>query len=520
MSMPTPIVSRLVPSTLGFLLLLGAHACADIKLPSILGDHMVLQQQTDAALWGWADPGESVEASFLGTSASAVAGPDGRWSLNLSTPKAGANGDLKLRGKNTITLKDVLVGEVWLASGQSNMEWPLAKAANALQEIATAKLPQIRLFTVRRSAHEEPQQDCEGHWEVCSPESVVNFSAVAYFFGRALHNDLGFPVGLVHSSWGGTPAEFWTPKEVLDAIPEFRHLSENWEKTKANYPKAKAEFEEKLNLWRAASAKAKTDGTPAPQPPRPPNGGDATGSPSSLYNGMIAPLTSFSIQGVIWYQGEANAGRAREYHTLFPTLIASWRREWEAELPFLFVQLANFNARRLPPSIDPEESHWAELREAQLRTLEVPRTGMAVTIDIGEGDNIHPKNKQEVGRRLALVAKASVYFVDTAYCGPVLNTFQLEAPKVRLSFRNSDALKASDGGNIKGFAVAGEDRVFHWAEAEVQDSHVIVSSPRVPHPVAVRYGWADNPSCNLTNASALPASPFRTDDWPQPTPAK
>src|SRR4030095_9378851 len=247
---------------------------------------------------------------------------------------------------------------------------------------------------------------------------------------------------------------------------------------------------------------------------RPPRGGDAFGAPGCLYNGMIAPLVPFSIQGVIWYQGESNAGQARLYRQLFPTMILSWRQRWNAEFPFLYVQLANFNARRVPPTGQPEESQWAELREAQLMTLEVPRTAMALAIDIGEADDIHPKNKQEVGRRLALAAEATVYYRDTEFSGPLITGSQEEEEKIRLSFRHAEGMKAADGGKLKGFSVAGEDRKFVWADAEVQGDHILISNPQVKKPVAVRYGWADNPECNLVNATGLPASPFRTDDWP------
>jgi sialate O-acetylesterase len=499
---------------------LGASATADVRLPALISDHMVLQQSTEAQIWGWADPGEVVEARLGSVSAKTVTLQDGRWSLRLPELQAGTSGDLLVRGKNSLVVRDVLVGEVWVCSGQSNMEWPVGKALNAQQEILSAQYPQIRHFTVARSAQAEPQEDCSGKWELCSPDTAARFTAVGYFFGRDLHREFKFPVGLLHSSWGGTPAEFWTPRTVLESIPEFSPIFEAWEKTRLNYPEAKAAYEKALEDWKVQSQTARLAGMPIPPELRPPRGGDALGSPGCLFHGMIAPLLPYSIQGVLWYQGESNAGRAAEYRQLFSTLIHSWRRAWQKEVPFLFVQLANYNARKVPPTGQPEASAWAELREAQLQTLEVPHTAMAVAIDIGEPDDIHPKNKQEVGRRLALAAQATVYFHDIPYSGPVLSEAQPEEGKIRLSFRHAAGLKAADSGPLRGFSVAGEDRVFHWAETQLEGDHLLVSSPAVRNPVSVRYNWADNPDGNLVNSAGLPASPFRTDVWPRETALK
>ncbi len=512
--MKTPATSLFLAATF-----FAAAAQAAIRLPALIGDNMVLQAETKTNVWGWADPQEKVTVTFADKKAEATAGPDGKWNARLADLKAGTTGDLTIAGTNTIALKNVIVGEVWVASGQSNMEWVVANSMNKEAEIAAANFPQIRMFTVRKAAKAEPQDDCTGKWEVATPEVVGRFSAVGYFFARHLHEKLKQPVGIIHTSWGGTPAEYWTPKPVMEADPDFKPAVENWAKVVANYPNAKAAWDAKIEEWKTAVEAAKTAGTPEPKKPAgPPRGGDATGAPSSLYNGMIAPVVPYTIQGAIWYQGESNASSARLYRKLFPTMIMSWRRAWMngglagsemPEFPFLFVQLANFKAR----SEQPTESDWAELREAQLMTLEMPHTGMAVAIDIGDANDIHPKNKQEVGRRLALAAESTVYFQDQEYSGPIYSGAQAEDAKIRLSFRNAEGMKSKDGGPVKGFAIAGEDRVFKWAEVEIQGDHVLVSSKEIPKPVAVRYAWADNPECNLVNAAGLPASPFRTDDW-------
>ncbi|HEX8312240.1 MAG TPA: sialate O-acetylesterase [Chthoniobacteraceae bacterium] len=509
--MTTSLVPR---ALLPILLLSSTVASADVRLPALISDHMVLQQESAATVWGWADPQEKVSVSFAGQKLDTAADPEGKWRVQFGALKAGTSGELVIAGTNTVTIRDVLVGEVWLGSGQSNMEWSVAASANPQEEIAAANYPQIRMFRVNRVPHLEPQSNCEGKWEVCTPKTAPRFSAVAYYFGRKLHQDLKVPVGLIHSSWGGTPAEYWTPASVLAAGPEFKPILESWERVKAAYPEAKAKYDAAMVTWKEAAEKAKAEGAKPPNGPHAPRGGDAEGAPGSLFNGMIAPLIPYGIQGVIWYQGESNASQAALYRKLFPTMIMSWRQLWGSELPFLFVQLANFNARNVAPTGQPEESQWAELREAQLMTLELPRTAMAVAIDIGEGGDIHPKNKQDVGRRLALAAEATVYFQEVESSGPLFSGSQIEEGKVRLSFRHAEGLKPATGDKLKGFAIAGEDQKFVWADAEIQGDHVVLSSAEVAKPVAVRYGWADNPEVNLVNEAGLPASPFRTDTWP------
>ncbi len=501
-------------------------ADAKIKLPALVGDHMVLQRGESANVWGWATPGEKIAVKFGEKTTATTAGADGKWSARLSGLETGMTGDLTISGEDEKIVKDVIVGEVWVASGQSNMEMVVANSKDFEQEKAAADFPQVRQFILKKAASVAAKDDCEGEWFVTTPENVGKFSAVGYFFARELHRTLKVPVGVIHTSWGGTPAEYWTPAPVLEREPAFKRYFERWEQEKRNYPQAKAAYDEARVKWQTEVEQAKAAGKPLPIAPRAPRGGDDFGAPGCLWNAMIEPVLPYTIQGAIWYQGEGNAGdeeNAKLYRVLFPTMILSWRQAWSQagldgtenrEFPFLFVQLANFRARHEQPV----DSFWGVLRESQSMTLELPRTGMAVAIDVGEALDIHPKNKQEVGRRLALSALAQVYFQDIEYSGPLFSGAQDEDGKIRLSFRNSEGLKSSDGGKIKGFAIAGEDRKFVWADVEIDADHVLVSSPQVAKPVTVRYGWADNPDVNLVNAAGLPASPFRTDDWPNVPP--
>lgn len=510
------------------LVLLGSSftALADVKLPAIISDNMILQQDTKANVWGWADPGEVVKVTLGDKSASTKADPKGHWSVKLDDLDPASGKEMTVAGTNTITIKNVAVGEVWIASGQSNMEFGVKGALNAGDEIAAAKFPDIRVFTVTKKGSTTPLDDCTGKWEAATPDTVGHFSAVGYFFVRELHQKLKQPIGLIHTSWGGTPIETWIPESGMKINPAF---GEHWKKKLAGLPEAKIAYDAALAKWKEAAEKAKADGQPAPRPPRAPEGPDSlTGMPGGLYKGMIAPVAPFTIRGAIWYQGESNSGVNNRgnmdlYGQLFPTMILSWRYEFakaqgipreDSEFPFLFVQLANY--RQHHP--EPTDSYWAQIREAQTGTLEIPHTGMAVAIDVGEENDIHPKNKQEVGRRLALIAEAHAYFSEVEFSGPLYSGMQVEDGKVRLNLSNAEGLKSKDGGPIKGFALAGEDRKFHWADAVIDADHVVVSSPKVPNPVAIRYGWADNPDCNLVNGAGLPASPFRSDKWKQEPP--
>ena len=487
---------------------------ADIKLPAIIGDNMVLQQGGKVAIWGWADPDEEVMVgvSWHSMKWAVTADKDGKWSFKMNAPEVGATYEMILTGKNSITIKNILVGEIWVASGQSNMQWAVNQSADPEEEIAAANYPKIRLFYVTRKVAETPQSDCEGSWVECSPETVPGFSAVAYYFGRHLHKELDVPIGLIHTSWGGTPAEAWTRREVLEANPDAAPILKRYADAVAKYPQAMEEYEKKLAEWKEAVEKAKAEGTNPPRRPGAPFGPGNPHSPAGLYNAMIAPLIPYGIQGAIWYQGESNAGRAYQYRTLFSDMIKNWRKDWgQEQFPFLFVQLANF----MQTKPEPDESSWAELREAQLMTLELPNTGMAVIIDIGDAEDIHPKNKQDVGKRLALWALADTYGKEVVYSGPIYKSMKVDGSSIILKFDHvGSGLVAKGGEELKGFAIAGADRKFVWADAKIDGDTVVVSSDGVTEPVAVRYAWADNPVCNLYNAEELPASPFRTDDWP------
>ena len=499
------------------LILLLVSACtsfADVRLPAVIGDNMVLQQGKKVPIWGWAEPGEEVMVSVNWHSMewAVTADKDGKWKFAMNSPKAGGPYKMSIRGKNTIMIKNIMVGEVWICSGQSNMQWAVKQSANAEQEIAKADYPNIRLFTVKREVAEQPKSDCAGSWTSCNPETIPDFSAVAYYFGRELHKELDVPIGLIHTSWGGTPAEAWTRRGILEKDADFAPILTRYDDAIAKYPQAKKEYELKVAVWEEAVEKAKVEGKKPPPRPGAPFGPGNPHSPAGLYNAMIAPLIPYGIQGAIWYQGESNADRAYQYRKLFPAMIQNWRDDWgQGNFPFLFVQLANFMA--INP--EPVDSAWAELREAQLMTLALADTGMAVIIDIGEADNIHPQNKQDVGRRLALWALAKSYGKGLVCSGPIYKSMKVEGDKIILQFDHvGGGLVAGGDESLKGFAVAGADRKFVWADSRIDGDTVVVGSDQVSEPVAVRYAWADNPVCNLYNKEGLPASPFRTDGWP------
>lgn len=648
-------------------------ARADVKLPAIFGDHMVVQAGKPVPIWGVADPGERVTVSAGGQSREVRADAAGGFRVDLDPIGLAAPFSITVSGRNTVIVDDVVVGEVWLASGQSNMEWPLAMSTGGEAEIDRARDPELRLFQVARAAtfHDRPA-DVDARWALASPESAEQFSAVAYHFARELRAALGRPVGVVHSSWGGTPAEAWTRREALAAAPSLRHLAgppldpaarearaaahreavAAWEKD--NVPVDEGNRGEALGLARPEQpttgwqpvwmpAPWKTSGLdvagavwlrkqatlppeltgraltlrlgtindcdvayvngerigatcrdeaprfrtrsrrypvparltasgrvtvavrvfapgadggfsgdrdalrlheagkpegpsvplqgewlakveaalprrpPGPEAPKPPPGVFTQNSPGVLWDNMLATIAPFPVRGAIWYQGESNAGRAFQYRTLLPVMIADWRRAFaDAKLPFLIVQLAAYRPR-LPIVGQQSAEDWAELREAQLLVARKdPAAGLAVTIDIGERDDIHPRNKAEVGRRLALAARARVYGEAVAYSGPVYEGFKVEKDRIRVRFSHADGLRiAPDSGRrLFGFEIAGADRRFVGAAAEIDGDTVIVSAPGIERPVAVRYGWSDYPICNLTNQAGLPASPFRTDDFP------
>lgn len=636
---------------LGFLTGFILSGYSQIRLPQIINDHMVLQRHQPVPVWGWAKKNEKITVSFLHHTISTKADRNGEWKLELPQMNAGGPYEMTISGaKETIVLRNILIGEVWICSGQSNMEWPLSSTIDAEKEIRQANYPFIRLFDVKHNIQYQPVDNLNGEqWVECSPQTIPGFSAVAYFFGRHLHQELDVPVGLISSNWGGTNIETWTSKEAITQIEGFEKStdelsSEAFEKAeaerKAKYDKILAEFGDSKGglvngnaLWAAPELSIKSwkvmelpglwegkglegmDGVvwfrkvvdiPAPlahnggklhfgpiddsditwingqkvgetknayDQPRiydiPPNvlqpgkntiavrvedtggGGGIYGKasemyieadgdrvdihgdwlyrvspqglkigtsmspnahPTLLFNGMINPLIPFAFQGVIWYQGESNAGRAYQYRTLFPTMIQDWRNQWKRDFPFLFVQLANFKAAM----DEPGDSDWAELREAQLLTLNLHKTGMAVIIDIGEADDIHPRNKQDVGTRLAISARKVAYDQDIVHSGPIYKSMKKEGNKIILEFDHvGSGLMAYDRyGYLRGFSIASHDEKFVWAKASIEGDKIVVWSDQIQDPVAVRYAWADNPEdANLYNKEGLPASPFRTDYW-------
>ncbi len=510
------IPSRLRPAVVsGFLAGLSFHVGeAAVRLHPVFTDHAVLQQGKPVPVWGWADPGEKVTVRFGDHVASTEAGQDGKWMVRLRPMKAtAAPRALEASGSTSVRIEDVLVGEVWVCSGQSNMEWPMTASRDPQADIQSSTNPLLRLYTVRKATSPTPLDtfaDSKGHqWATATPDGVKGFSAVAYYFGRDLQKALGVPVGLIHTSWGGSPAEAWTSGETLRGNPAYaRDILEGQVNTMRSRKAALAKWEQDRD---AAVAAGKN-------PPGRPFGGWL---PSDLYNAMIVPLLPYGISGAIWYQGESNAGRAWQYRDLFADMIRDWRRGFgQGDFPFLAVQLAPWdkNKKRSLEDItrEPVESDWAELREAQVHVSKVlPKVGVAVITDVGDKDDIHPSQKQPVGARLALLALRIGHGKDVAATGPVVHSHHAVKGAMVLNFDAVGTGLRSSGGVLTGFAVAGEDRKWHGAKAEIRArSQVVVSSPNVPVPVAVRYGWADFPVVNLTDSHGLPASPFRTDGWP------
>jgi len=562
---------------------------ADVTLPGIFGDNMVLQRNRLVPVWGMADPNETVTVSIDTLVVQTAADSTGRWRLSIGPLTSKQPFSMTVSGpKNTIEFKNILAGEVWICSGQSNMAWTMSSVTGRDRDITTADYPEIRMITVPRVSTTEPSwtfPQSEPKWIPCSPDTVGSFSAVAFYFGREINRDQRTPVGLINTSWGGSFAEAWVSLDSLKADPVLHPLVANMDSLADVLPAETALYQKNLEMFRKATAAGDT--LPMPFPPRGPGQRDY---PSGLYNAMIEPIVPFATAGVIWYQGESNAERAWQYRTLFPALISNWRTKWETDnLPFLFVQLANWNTETIP--VERGWGSWQVLREAQLATLSVPNTGMAVIIDIGDSTNIHPNNKWDVGHRLALIAEQKVYNRLIESSGPIYTSIYRAGASIRLRFRhvgsglyagrenvpvktgraipssastastsidsssttgqetpaNGDSAAVSSGDlaisigdsllihrnrafiedtspiepertvMLTGFVIAGSDKVFHPANARITGDEVVVWSEQVPYPVAARYGWDDNPYCNLYNSEGLPASPFRTDDWDVPT---
>jgi sialate O-acetylesterase len=497
------------------LALLAPQARADVKLPAIFGSHMVLQRDQNDRVWGWASPGEEVTVRIGDQSKSAKAGADGKWSVTLDPLPAGGPHTLIVEGKNKLTFDDVLVGEVWICSGQSNMQWSVAASNDADLESLAAKYPNLRLISVPNLGTQEPQSDFRGQWQSCTPETVKPFTAVGYFFGRQLQETLGVPVGLINNAWGASACEGWVRRDILESNPKYKALMEHWETIEKRLPQDKAEYPQKLADWQRAADQAKADNKPVPPRPQEPEAlMRSQFRPGNIYNGVLKPTIGYGIKGAIWYQGETNSGRAYQYRDLFPLMIQSWRDEWGiGDFSFYWAQLADFMAEKPEPS----DSGWAELREAQTMTMSrLPKTGEAVIIDIGEGRDIHPRNKQDVGKRLARWALARDYGVKVPYHSPQYKAMEKNGNKIVLTFDHAgQGLYTFDVLEPRGFAIAGDDRKFVWAKARVVGpDKVEVWSDQVSEPAAVRYAWADNPVCNLYSMEGLPVTPFRTDDWP------
>ncbi|MFC5412680.1 sialate O-acetylesterase [Larkinella bovis] len=636
-------------ASMGFILM-ALQTWAEVRLPKVFSSHMVLQRRKPVPVWGWADPGEKVTVHFNNQTKTVKADKSGKWTVRLDPTEAGGPYTMTVQGKkNTVAYDDVLVGDVWICSGQSNMEWPLKASRDAAKEISEANYPQIRHFKVPHDLSLAPKDDIMGgEWKRCTPETAGDFTAVGYFFARELQKELpNIPIGLLNTSWGGTQSESWTSREAMDSFDEFKPVVASMPKTlddvkkqrmdqlqtqitklQGNLPNA-----DEVNQWSWADfndaswqtlrlpdlfdrkaipgfdgvvwfrrdltvpvelagkemtlqlgtiddadetyvngVKVGSTGDkgiqrsytiPAGTLKAGRNiiavrvddlggGGGFSGKEEQLklsghgkdlslagdwkyrvadysrnaplinpnltgtilYNAMIAPLIPYAIEGAIWYQGETNAGRAYQYRKTFPLMINDWRSRWgQGDFPFLFVQLASFNAAN---GTSANGSTWAELREAQTMTLSLPNTGMAVTSDIGESKDIHPKNKQDVGKRLAINALKTVYGQNRVYSGPVFKSMEVSGNKAVLTFDHvGSGLVASDKyGYLKGFEIAGADQKFHWAKAEIQGDKVVVYANEVPNPVSVHYGWADdNGEVNLYNKDGFPAVPFRTDTW-------
>lgn len=636
----------------------------NVEPAKLFTDHMVLQRELSVNIWGSADPNGILNIEFNGQNHTTVSDQDGNWKVTLNPMDAGGPYEMKIVGKDTITLNDILIGEVWIGSGQSNMEMPVAgwgQVMNYEQEIAGANYPNIRLFHVYHAIGLQPEKSIPTDgWKVCTPENIPQFSSTEYFFGRDLFKELNVPIGLIHSSWGGTIIEAWMSSQALKDFPEYQKQIEQLKKISKRYeekykgqkiesmfaammkerdkeinekergmndPVAKwSEVDIDMSQWKTMQLPDLWENQGLPgldgivwfrkevELPKTWAGKDLTlhisavddidstffngvfigthnvyneprvysipknlvktgknviavkvrddqggggiwadpkllkislnesksislvgewyyrvgldynelenlginpnnpNYPTLLSNAMIEPLIPVAFRGVIWYQGESNAGAAYKYRSLFPALIEDWRQRWgEGDFPFLFVQLANYKEVKKQP----EDDDWAELREAQLMTLSESNTGMAVTIDIGDAVDIHPKNKQEVGRRLALNALEIAYDKDVVFSGPIYKSMRIDGDKIELTFDHiADGLKISKGKVLKGFSITGADKQFKWAKAKIEGDKVVVWNPDIKEPIAVRYAWASNPVCNLANSADLPASPFRTDDWP------
>lgn len=493
------------------LLCLGAHLHANVVPAPLFTDNAVLQRDKPIPVWGTADAGEKVAVTFAGETVATTADASGRWRVTLPAfPARSEPVDLVIRGNNTVTLANIVVGEVWLSSGQSNMEWIVNNTYDKALDIpASAHLPLIRHIKVAKTVANTPASTSSGQWQVAGPRTTGQFTAVGYYFAKDIHDLLNVPVGIINSSWGGTPIEAWIDSGTLASDPAFASVAKAWAKALENYPEAKVKYDAAVAAWEKERDAAKAAGRHfAKSRPTSIWGPGHQATPSGLYNGMINPLIPYALRGAIWYQGESNAVRANEYRALFSAMITGWRRQFgQGDFPFHWVQLANFHSGKI------DGTPWAFLREAQTQTLALPATGQAVTIDIGDVNDVHARNKKDVGRRLARVALARTYGQKIIDSGPVFAKAERQGAGVRVTFTEVHGGLRAPLNTLSGFELAGANRIFKPAEAKIENDTVLVTSAAIPDPIAVRYAWRNAPVAGLFNGEGLPAVPFRTDTW-------
>lgn len=483
---------------------------AEISLPGLFSDNMVLQREQENPIWGYSEPDEQITVSLAGANVSTKSDKNGSWRVNLPALPAGGPHKLEVSGSSTVSISNVLVGEVWFCSGQSNMEWAVWNTYGGEVEVTAANYPEIRLMTVPKNPASEPQDEVPVQWQICSPDTVGDFSAVGYYYGQTLHAALGVPIGLIDNSWGGSSAEAWVPRKALEADERYAPLLQHWDNRVATFDVDEHEaYLEEFDAWREA-------GYPDPQMDwtrlMPPEKGQHR--PANIFNGMVNPFAGYGIRGVIWYQGETNSGRAEQHLHLFPLLVESWRQVWkQGDFPFYWVQLADYGSE----SDTPGDDSWAEFRDSQTRSMDTIRnSGQAVIIDLGEGRDIHPRDKKTVASRLVRWPLANDYGFDLAYQSPRYKEMEIRDGRVRITLDHvsEGGLWSFDVEDVMGFSIAGEDQKFVWANATIIDQNTVeVWSDEIPAPVAVRYGWAINPKLNLYDRNGLPVTPFRTDNW-------
>lgn len=498
----------------GALLSMGVMVRADVRLPEVISNNMVLQKDIPLPIWGWADAGEEVTVTLGDSSVKTTANAAGKWAVKLPAVKtAGGPHEMTVKGKKEIKVSNILIGEVWAGSGQSNMQWSVAQSTNGKEEVANAKYPTIRIFMVPLIPSGTPADHVQAKWVECSPETVAGSSAVLYFFGREIHQKLDVPVGLITTAWGGTRIQPWIPPQGYTAIPEIEGEKNEWIGSLNGYADSLTAHAASIKAYDEAVKAAKPgDALPASPSAVPNHPLNTNHAHTGLYNGMIHPIVPFGIRGFLWYQGESNNGQGMHYYQMKRALIEGWRSVWNQEgnrdFPVLFAQLA-------PYDYGPKRTYELPgIWEAQTATLKVKNTGMAVLTDITTLKDIHPPNKQEVGRRLSLWALANTYGkTDLVYSGPLYKSMQVDGNKVVVSFDHAAGLKASDGKDLSWWTIAGEDKKFVKATAKIVGDTVVVSAEGVAKPVAVRFGYHQLAEPNLANGAGLPASPFRTDEW-------